>query len=165
MADIKQVADAADMIVNGYAFTRCTEGYRVLNLNRPDRAAVFSKDGKVLETSMDDIEVRIAGDYLYFTSYCVIECMHVHASDRKLTEAGSAKFFVKDNGDTVLQNRGILNDREIRKIQEFIKQNYQEMYLNNCASHSRYFSDELDAQIFYQKKEQVFTSGTICAKI
>lgn len=63
-ADIKQVADAADMIVNGYAFTRCTEGYRVLNLNRPDRAAVFSKDGKVLETSMDDIEVRIAGDYL-----------------------------------------------------------------------------------------------------
>jgi len=141
MADIKQVADAADMIVNGYAFTRCTEGYRVLNLNRPDRAAVFSKDGKVLETSMDDIEVRIAGDYLYFTSYCVIECMHVHASDRKLTEAGSAKFFVKDNGDTVLQNRGILNDREIRKIQEFIKQNYQEMYLNNCASHSRYFSE------------------------
>ena len=55
--------------------------------------------------------------------------MHVHASDRKLTEAGSAKFFVKDNGDTLVQNRGILNDREIRRIQEFIKQNYQEMYL------------------------------------
>ena len=96
-------------------------------------------------------EYKIAGYYLYFTSYCVIECMHVHASDRKLTEAGSAKFFVKDNGDTVLQNRGILNDREIRKIQEFIKQNYQEMYLNNCASHSRYFSDELDVQIFSKK--------------
>ena len=28
-----------------------------------------------------------------------------------------------------------------------------------------YFSDELDAQIFYQKKEQMFTSGTVCAKI
>lgn len=40
-------------------------------------------------------EYKIAGYYLYFTSYCVIECMHVHASDRKLTEAGSAKFFVK----------------------------------------------------------------------
>ena len=64
MADIKQVADAADMIVNGYAFTRCTEGYRVLNLNRPNRAAVLCKEGRVLETSMDDIEVRIAGDYL-----------------------------------------------------------------------------------------------------
>ena len=57
MTDIKQVADAADMIVNGYAFTRCTEGYRVLNLNRPDRATVFSKEGDALETSMDDIEV------------------------------------------------------------------------------------------------------------
>ena len=74
-------------------------------------------------------EYKIAGYYLYFTSCCVIECMHVHASDRKLTETGSAKFFVKDNGDTLVQNRGIQNDREIRKIQEFIKQNYQEMYL------------------------------------
>ena len=26
-------------------------------------------------------------------------------------------------------------------------------------------SDELDAQIFYSKKEHMFTSGTICAKI
>lgn len=63
MVDIKQIADAADMIVNGYAFTRCSEGYRVLNLNRPDRAVVFSKNGDVLETSMDDIEVRIAVNY------------------------------------------------------------------------------------------------------
>ena len=62
-------------------------------------------------------------------SAAVIECMHVHASDRKLTEGGSAKFFVKDDGSTVLQERGILTDREIRKIKEFIKQNYQEMYL------------------------------------
>ncbi len=61
--------------------------------------------------------------------------MHVHASDRKLTEAGSAKFFVKDDGDTVVQNRGLLNDRELRKIQEFIKENYREMYLK-WASYS-----------------------------
>ena len=37
-------------------------------------------------------EFKIAGYYLYFTSYCVIECMHVYASDRKLTESGSAGF-------------------------------------------------------------------------
>ena len=74
-------------------------------------------------------EFKVAGYYLYFTSSCVVECMHVHASDKKMTEAGSAKFFVKDNGDSVLQNRGILNDREISKIQIFIKNNYQEMYL------------------------------------
>ena len=40
-------------------------------------------------------EFKIAGYYLYFTSYCVIECMHVHASDRKLTEAGSASFLLR----------------------------------------------------------------------
>ena len=28
-------------------------------------------------------EFKIAGYYLYFTSHCIIECMHVHASDRK----------------------------------------------------------------------------------
>lgn len=73
-------------------------------------------------------EFKVAGYYLYFTSFCIVECMHVHASDRKLTEAGSGKFLVKSNGDSVLQNRGVLNDREIKKIQDFIKQHYKEMY-------------------------------------
>ena len=40
-------------------------------------------------------DFKICGYYLYFTAHCIIECMHVHASDRKLTEGGSAKFFVK----------------------------------------------------------------------
>lgn len=74
-------------------------------------------------------EFKVVGYYLYFTSFCVIECMHVHASDSKLSESGSAKFFVKENGDTVLQKRGILSDTEISKIQSFIKTNYKEMYL------------------------------------
>jgi hypothetical protein len=73
-------------------------------------------------------QYKVAGYYLYFTSKCIIEAMHVHASDRKLTESGSAKFFVKENGDTVLQERGILTEQEIRKIQEFIKERYREMY-------------------------------------
>ena len=73
-------------------------------------------------------EFKVAGYYLYFTSFCVVECMHVHASDKKLTEAGSAKFFVKGNGDSVLQNKGILTAREISKIQAFIKENYEKMY-------------------------------------
>lgn len=71
---------------------------------------------------------KVCGYYLYFTSHCVVECMHAHASDSKLTEASSAKFFVKGDGDTVLQNRGILNDREIKIIQSFIKENYKDMY-------------------------------------
>ena len=74
-------------------------------------------------------QYKVAGYYLYFTSKCVIECMHVHASDRKLTETGSAKFFVKADGNSEIQERGILTDIEIRKIRRFIKENYKEMYL------------------------------------
>ena len=53
--------------------------------------------------------------------------------------------------------------REARTLE--FKETITNTFLNNCASHSRYFSDELDAQIFYSKKERMFTSGTICAKI
>lgn len=74
-------------------------------------------------------EYKVEGYYLYFTSFCVIEAMHVHASDRKLTEAGSAKFFVKENGDTIVNEQGQLNEREVRKIQAYIKKNYKEMYI------------------------------------
>jgi len=74
-------------------------------------------------------EFKVCGYYLYYTTHCVVEAMHVHASDRKLTEAGSAKFFVKSNGDTTVEKAGILSDREINKIRDFIKKNYKEMYL------------------------------------
>ena len=74
-------------------------------------------------------QFKVCGYYLYYTSHCIIEAMHVHASDRELTEAGSAKFFVKSNGDTVVEKKGRLTDREVRLIREFIKDNYKEMYL------------------------------------
>ena len=74
-------------------------------------------------------EFKVCGYYLYYTASCIIEAMHVHASDRKLTEAGSAKFFVKSNGDTTLENQGCLTDREVRKIRAFIKEHYKEMNL------------------------------------
>lgn len=64
MPDIKTIADMADIIVNGYAFTRKEDGIHVLNLNNPDKAVVFSADGEVLETTMDDIELSIASSYL-----------------------------------------------------------------------------------------------------
>lgn len=73
-------------------------------------------------------DFKVCGYYLYFTSHCVIECMHVHASDRRLTEAGSAKLFVKSDGSTVVKEKGILNDRELRSIQAFIQENYLDMY-------------------------------------
>lgn len=89
-------------------------------------------------------EFMVAGYYLYFTSHCIVECMHVHASDRKLTEAASAKLFVRSNGDTVVQEKGILNDRELRKIQAFIKLNYQDMYLKwSMYSQNGYYGTDM----------------------
>lgn len=64
MLNISEIADEADLIVNGYAFKKCEEGFRVLNLHRLDRAVVFSHKGEMLETSMDDIELSIVSDYL-----------------------------------------------------------------------------------------------------
>jgi hypothetical protein len=64
MPDIKTIADKANVIINGYAFTREEDGIHVLNLNSPDKAVVFSADGEVLETTMDDIELSIASRYL-----------------------------------------------------------------------------------------------------
>ncbi len=78
-------------------------------------------------------DYKVFGYYLYFTSSCTLECMHVHASDRKLSEAGSAKFFVKGDGSTIVQKRGILTDRELKKIQTFIKEHYREMYTKWAA--------------------------------
>ena len=60
--DIKDVADKADMIINGYAFTKDNDYIRVLNLNHTNRAAVIYKD-EIVETSMDDIEEQIVSDY------------------------------------------------------------------------------------------------------
>ena len=63
MDKLKEIADRADMSVCGYAFTREKDQIRILNLNNPEKAMVISEDGKVLETTMDDIEISIVLDY------------------------------------------------------------------------------------------------------
>ena len=62
--ELIRIANEADVIVNGYAFTRSGQNISVLNLNQPDCAALMSRSGDVLETSMDDIELIIVQDYL-----------------------------------------------------------------------------------------------------
>ena len=54
--------------------------------------------------------------------------MHTHASDKHLTEAGSAKLFVKGNGDTIVKAKGVLSDKDLRIIRAYIKANYKAMY-------------------------------------
>lgn len=71
---------------------------------------------------------RIADHYLYFTSHCIVEAMHVHASDKHLTEEHSAKFFVREDGSTLVQKHGDLTEREEIIIRRFIKENYLDMY-------------------------------------
>ena len=63
MIDFKTIADNADLIINGYAFTKSGDCIRVLNLNRLNKALVFDYNQEVIETSMDDIEIRIVFDY------------------------------------------------------------------------------------------------------
>ena len=50
-------------------------------------------------------EFKVCGYYLYYTAHCIIEAMHVHASDKKLTESGSAKFFLKVTVTQLLKDR------------------------------------------------------------
>lgn len=70
----------------------------------------------------------IAGYTLYFTSKCVIEAMHVHASDRELSEKGSAKLYVYQNGDTKVTRKGNVSDSDMKIIQMYIKANHEQMY-------------------------------------
>lgn len=60
--NVQEIADKADMIINGYAFTKSDDYIRVLNLNHLNHAAVILND-IIVETNMDDIETQIALDY------------------------------------------------------------------------------------------------------
>lgn len=72
MMDIEKIADDAEMIINGYAYTRSEEGIRVINLNRPDSSSLLSERGEVLITSMDDIEIQIVKKY-YMNNKILLE--------------------------------------------------------------------------------------------
>lgn len=63
MCNIADVANSADIIVNGYAFTKANNYIKVLNLNNPEKAAVIGERNDIIETSMDDIEMAIVLDY------------------------------------------------------------------------------------------------------
>lgn len=64
MIDTVKIAENAEMIVNGYAFTSIPAGVQVVNLVRRT-ACVFGDDDTVIESSMDDIEMEIVADYYH----------------------------------------------------------------------------------------------------
>lgn len=55
----QKIADAADMIVDGFAMLRHELGYRIVNLNSGN-VVVVSPKFNVLESSMDEIEETMA---------------------------------------------------------------------------------------------------------
>ena len=60
----KEIADQAEVIINGYAVIKNDIGMLVVNLNADNASAVFDRNDEMLETSMDDIDLAIAHDYL-----------------------------------------------------------------------------------------------------
>ena len=61
---------------------------------------------------------------------------------KTVKERGSAKLFVKGNGDTLVTEQGELTDKQIRIIRYFIKLNYKEMYLKwSQMSDNGFFGD------------------------
>ena len=60
----KEIADQAEVIINGYAVIKNDIGMLVVNLNADNASAVCDRNDEMLETSMDDIDLAIAHDYL-----------------------------------------------------------------------------------------------------
>lgn len=61
---------------------------------------------------------------------------------RNLLNLVQLSFFVKSNGDTTVERQGILSEREVRIIREFIKDNYKDMYLKwNELSNNGFFGE------------------------
>ena len=61
--EIEQIAEKADFLVKGYAFTkRDDEFVSILNLEHTDCAMVVSMQGEIIETNMDEIEQKIVLD-------------------------------------------------------------------------------------------------------
>ncbi len=58
--ELKAIADNANFIVSGYAFTGQKDGFvSILNLDHPECAMVVNMNGEMIETNMDEIEQRI----------------------------------------------------------------------------------------------------------
>ena len=53
---VREIADKADMIIKGYAFTRDGDLIRVFNLNDRESSMVITPEGVMVETNMNEIE-------------------------------------------------------------------------------------------------------------
>ena len=63
-AKAREIADGAELIVNGYAFKKISDRIRVVNM-RTGKAVVFASGDEMIETSMDDVDASLALKYLH----------------------------------------------------------------------------------------------------
>lgn len=55
-----KIAEKADMIVCGYAFSHKEDGnVSIVSLHAPYHASIMTPSGQIIETNMDDIEISI----------------------------------------------------------------------------------------------------------
>lgn len=73
MMSVEQIADKADMIVNGYAFLCDNDKVHVINLERTNCALLMDKSGNILETTMCEVESQIVVDYWNVNKDCLEE--------------------------------------------------------------------------------------------
>ncbi len=60
---LRRIADDAQLIVRGYAFTLRDDGLvDILDLHHPDSAMVVTLDGELIETNMDPLEQTLVTD-------------------------------------------------------------------------------------------------------
>jgi predicted nuclease of predicted toxin-antitoxin system len=58
--EIQCIAENANFIVNGYAFTKRDNGLiEIFNLDKPNNAMVINHDNEMIETNMGQIEQTI----------------------------------------------------------------------------------------------------------
>ena len=58
-AKASEIAESADLILNGYAVTMDGENFKVINL-RTGKTSYILSSGELSETNMDDVEAEIA---------------------------------------------------------------------------------------------------------
>ena len=68
---MKSLRTSCQLFLYHITFTKDGENIRVLNLNNPKKAAYLNKNGDVLETSMDDIELDIVSEYYQKNRECM----------------------------------------------------------------------------------------------
>lgn len=62
---LAKIADGANMIIAGFAYTKDEDQIRVLNLNNPTEACVLSIQGEMLSSNMNDVTFNLAQAYYY----------------------------------------------------------------------------------------------------